>query len=551
LSTEAPQFTAWLDDFFRSYYRHRPVDATFIGVHQHDERLPDYSANGVGDARADAETLLGRLRSLPAEPLSRSEALDRLLAEGFLAIQRWELDSTHFHRGNPCLYTGEAIFGILALFLRDFAPFTERAEAARARMEAIPLLLSQARANLRHAPRGWTERAIRECQGACLFLEKGVEILAANAPPLRAAAERAAASFSDFESYLEQLPVSNAYACGGEAFHRLLQKGHFLPMDAAAIEVYAAERLSQYQAQLEARAREMGASSWRGALECLMDDHPAAAEYYSRYEEVWRAAREAALEHDLVTWPEAPIRYLPQPDWARPAAPLLYFLSYRSPAPFDRLEGTDYLVPPIEPELPMLHEDFLRSHNNSVIKLNHVIHHGGLGHHVQNHFAYRAASRIGQVAAVDCASRIAFFCGGTMAEGWAGYATDLMEEMGFLTPLESLAELHSRLRMAARALLDVRLHHGHFDWEQAEAFYRERVGMTAQAARAEVVKNSMFPGTALMYLLGRDAIHELRREMAAREGAGFSLRRFHDRLLSYGSIPVSLVSEAMRKKESQ
>ena len=80
----------------------------------------------------------------------------------------------------------------------------------------------------------------------------------------------------------------------------------------------------------------------------------------------------------------------------------------------------------------------LEANNDSVLKLNHVVHHGGIGHHVQNRHAFRVGSRIGQVAAVDCASRIALFCGGTMAEGWACYATDLMSEAGFLTPLEHM-----------------------------------------------------------------------------------------------------------------
>ena len=68
--------------------------------------------------------------------------------------------------------------------------------------------------------------------------------------------------------------------------------------------------------------------------------------------------------------------------------------------------------------------------------------------------------------------------------------------------------------------------------------------MAPAAARAEAVKNSMFPGAALMYLIGTDAIHQLRRDMAARPG--FELRAFHDRLLSYGSVPVALIAASMR-----
>jgi uncharacterized protein (DUF885 family) len=220
-------------------------------------------------------------------------------------------------------------------------------------------------------------------------------------------------------------------------------------------------------------------------------------------------------------------------------------LFYHSPAPFDALPEHEYLVTPIEPDMPAEQQQaLLRANNDSVIKLNHVVHHGAIGHHIQNWHAFRAESRIGRIAAVDSASRIALFCGGTMAEGWACYATNLMGEFGFLTPLEHYSQTHSRLRMCARALVDVRLHHGTITLDQAIAFYQQRVGIAPAAARAEAVKNSMFPGTALMYLLGTDAIQHLRRDMAERPG--FELRSFHDQLLSFGSIPVTLIAEAMR-----
>jgi uncharacterized protein (DUF885 family) len=97
--------------------------------------------------------------------------------------------------------------------------------------------------------------------------------------------------------------------------------------------------------------------------------------------------------------------------------------------------------------------------------------------------------------------------------------------------------------MAARALVDVRLHHGDWTLDDAAAFYRARVGMPEAAARTEAVKNSMFPATALMYLMGTDAIHRLRRDLAWRPG--FELSAFHDRLLACGSIPVSLAAATL------
>ena len=124
-------------------------------------------------------TQLRDLRALPAEPLTPAEVMDRLLAEGFLEIALWEATSRHFEQGNPSLYTGEAIFGVLSLFLRPFAPLAERVESAIARLHAIPTLLRQAETNVRSTPAAWTARALRECRGALAFLGDGVDILIA------------------------------------------------------------------------------------------------------------------------------------------------------------------------------------------------------------------------------------------------------------------------------------------------------------------------------------------------------------------------------------
>jgi uncharacterized protein (DUF885 family) len=263
---------------------------------------------------------------------------------------------------------------------------------------------------------------------------------------------------------------------------------------------------------------------------------------------MWDAMRDAAEAHALLTWPEFPIRFTPQPAWVRTAAPYLYFLPYRAPAAFQRPDVHHLLVPPLPPaQSPSAQESVLRANNDSVIKLNHIIHHGGMGHHVQNWHAYRSASRIGRVAAVDGASRIAMFCGGTMAEGWACYATDLMADIGVLTPHEQFAHLQSKLRACARAVVDVKLHTGRFTFAQAVAYYTTNAGLPPPAATREVVRNSMFPGTALMYHVGTEAIHQLRHELGVLRGNRFSLRAFHDEYLSWGSIPVRLIGDAMKR----
>ncbi len=554
-----PRFNAWLDDFFTAYYRSRPVNATFIGNHAYDHLLPDYSESGAGDTLAEMEALLARLKSLPDEPLSSIQKIDRDLAEGFLKIQSWEYRSNHFQRGNPCTYTGEAVFGLISLFLTPFAPLSERVESAVARMEAVPRFLEQGRSNVRQAPPAWTERAVRECEGALAFLGEGVDTLvkeeSIDEARFKPAAGRAAAAFQAFQSYLKDdlsAHQTQEVACGEQVFDLLMRQGHFLDLHADQIASYAEQELEAAQAYLVEHAGDFGVSTPEQALARLDDQHPTLQGYPARYTELWQASRSASQAHALLTWPDFPIEYVPQPKWARKAAPYLYFLFYRAPAAFNRPPVHRYLITPIEACLPLAEQEkLLRSNNDSVIKTNHVVHHGGIGHHIQNWNAYRAESRIGQIAAVDCASRIAMFCGATMAEGWAVYATDLINETGFLTPLEYYSEYQSRRRFCARAIVDVRLHQGRYSLEEAAGFYQQRAGMSAAASMSEAVKNSMNPGAAVMYLTGSDRIRRLRRELSARQGSRFNLKKFHDKFLSFGSIPVELIAREMEVDHDQ
>jgi uncharacterized protein (DUF885 family) len=523
-ATAAPVFTGWLNDFFEAYYRRRPVNATFVGVHAYDDRLPDLSEAACADSAAEAAMLLTRLGALPPEPLASSECLDRDLAEGFLQIQAWEAGSAHYAWGNPSLFTGEAVWGVLSLLLRRFAPFSERLESAVHRLEQIPRLLDAGRAALHDVPAEWSARARRECAGAVLLLGDGLDRLVQDEgirhPALRRAADRARAAFVRFDAFLDGLapPVGEPYACGAEAFDLLLRRGHFLEAGADTLEQLALERMAEEERVLAGGGARLESTS--------------PTPYLERFAQLWQAARKLAEQNDLLTFPDWPVRYVEQPAWVRAAAPAFYFLPYRAPAPFDITPVVDYLVPAAADE--------------STIKLNHVVHHGSLGHHVQNWHAARAQSRIGQMAAVDGASRIAMLCGGTLAEGWACYATDLAEEFGMLTPAEQFAQHSARRRMAARAVVDIRLHDGRLSVHAAADFYRQRVGMPAGAAHAEAVKNSLFPGAACMYLAGWDGIRRLRSELTA-DLRTPSLRNFHDRLLSFGSVPVSLVGRSMRE----
>ena len=549
-----------LDRFFASFYARRPVTATFTGIHDHDSLLPDWSLEGLRGAADEMRSLRAELdaagRVADAAVRRLPDEVDLALADGCLEIQIAEHEGQHFYRRNPALWTGEAIFSIVSLVTRPFAPIDDRLRSASARLASIPMFLDAAQRTLESSPAEWRARALGECEAA--------EILFASSlprwlPASGASAETAARvedalgiardAFRRFTIWLgDHLGGGGGYSAGEAHLSLLVRRGHFCstPLDTLARE--AGDALRQAHERLDAHVRELGASSWPDVEARMVRERPTPGDYLPRFARTWQRFRDVADEYDLVTWPDAPIRYVPIPAQTRIAAPRLYYLSYRSPAPFDPPTVHDYVVSPIDGLSDVEVDRRLSAAHDCAIALNHVVHHGGLGHHVQNWSAYRGASRIGRVAAVDAASRIAMFCGGSLAEGWACYACDLMEEIGVLTPLERAAVQHTRVRLAARAVVDLALHRGEMSLDEAAAFYETRGLMPPAAARAEAVKASMFPGTALMYWLGTAGIHALRRHLEVGEPGRPTRREFHDRFLSYGAIPVALIARLMDNK---
>lgn len=544
------------------------MTATFTGVHTHDHDLPDWSAAARALDVDELRALRERLdREWPAPPRAEALAddparLDAELARANIDVRIAERASGFFQERNPALWTGEAVFGLVSLMIRDFVPASARLEALHSRLRAIPAFLEAMRVVIRGpVPSLWVARAQRECAAACELLEVGLPAWLRSATTANAATSdgttlqthgvldtavaSATRAFTAASEWLEGVEVAEpaAYAAGSELLEVLLRRGHYC--DEAPRDLLArAEQAMRVEQGRLASMLEVYGGDWVAAQHATADDRPTVDTYYTAFPRRWAQVREAARRADIVTWPEWPIRFVPIPAWARGVQPQLYWLFYRSPAPFDPYTEYDYVVTPIEPDMPSDEQERrLRAWNHSVITLNHVVHHGGIGHHVQNwHAVHRSSSRVGTVAAVDAASRIGMFLGGTMAEGWACYATQLAEELGVLTPLEQLSEQHTRVRLLARAIVDLRLHLGDWSFDACVAMYQSTVGMTAEVARAETTKNSMFPGTALMYWLGTSTILEARERLRQSMGAAFSRKAFHDALLSRGAIPVPLAA---------
>jgi uncharacterized protein (DUF885 family) len=131
-----------------------------------------------------------------------------------------------------------------------------------------------------------------------------------------------------------------------------------------------------------------------------------------------------------------------------------------------------------------------------------------------------------------------FLAGSAFCEGWGLYSERLADEMGlYLDDWERMGMLEAQAHRAARLITDTGIH--------ALGWTRERSvdklvegGVTPSDAAIEIDRYIAMPAQALSYMIGMIEIENARAMATARLGDAFSLKDFHDRLLSLGQLPL-------------
>lgn len=113
---------------------------------------------------------------------------------------------------------------------------------------------------------------------------------------------------------------------------------------------------------------------------------------------------------------------------------------------------------------------------------------------------------------------------------------------GYTTNLDLEVVLNDGMLVrAVRVIVDIGLHCKGMSFVEAVQWLVQEAHLERANAEAEVRRYTASPTQPLSYLTGKQAILQLREEVQRREGNQFSLRRFHDRLLQAGGLPMPLV----------
>ncbi len=127
-------------------------------------------------------------------------------------------------------------------------------------------------------------------------------------------------------------------------------------------------------------------------------------------------------------------------------------------------------------------------------------------------------------------------------EGWALYAETLGHEMGLYDdPNAYLGHLNDELLRAVRLVTDTGLHDKGWTREQTIQYMMDTQGYSETESRRATERYMAWPGQALAYKIGALKIQELRKRAQEKLGARFSLKAYHDLVLSDGALPLTIL----------
>jgi uncharacterized protein (DUF885 family) len=554
------QFAKVSEEYFEQvYFRYAPSTATVTGFHQYDGQLEDYSRKTIDAEIAALKSFERRIEAIQPG-VSRADFVPRSDREIVLANIRSQLltlETIRPWQKNADNYSSACANGVFVLMERKFAPADDRLRSAIAREKQMPGLLAAARENVENPPRVFTQIAIEQLPGIIAFFQHDVPAAFADAtdPKLKAEfAQSNAAVVAGLSGYLswlktDLLPRSHGdFRIGADAFRKKLAYDEMvdLPLDKLLEIGWADLRKNQEHFKQVAAELDPGKDAHAVLLE-LDQDHPAPDQLLDSFRNTFSSLIAFIRSHHIVTIPSDAQPILEEtPPFMRATTTA----SMDTPGPYERRATEAYFnVTLPDPNWTSAEVDgYMHSFNVGTV-ISTAVHEAYPGHYVQFLWLPQAPSKVRKILGAN-----------TDIEGWAHYCEQMMLDEGYGRPgagakdereskLLRLGQLQDALLRDARFVAGIEMHTGSMSLDQAEEFFQKEGYQSKEVALVETQRGAGDP-TYLYYTLGKLEIMKLRADVEKREGAAFSLEKFHDDFLRQGMPPIPIVREAMLGDES-
>jgi uncharacterized protein (DUF885 family) len=535
------------DRLLRLYLEHDPLEATLMGIRDHDAQMADLTRERelhLGDQAAEIRTLA---RAVDPAGLDKQESITREV----IIAQVEYMDSLRM--AEAVAYT-VAAFPVapssVALAYVRMVVLTSPKEASDylARLKALPRYLEQAQERLAEGRAAGLTPVAHLVQMAIdqieMYLAADPNPMAINAPADWEGAEQWTRDRDDviatvvkpaFAAHMAHLAsdvlpggrsvenVGLVHLPDGAARYRNLIRFHTTtertPEDLHAVGLV---RIAEIHAEFAALGNELfGLADVREIFARLNED-PAlrwesAQQIIDAAETAVRRA-EAAAGDWFGRLPEAicVLEEVPELE-AEGSAPAYYM----PPALDGSRPGTYYT-------------NVNRPHERTSFDLEATAFHEAVpGHHFQISLALETPD-------LPLFRQLAFF--NAYTEGWGLYSERLADEMGlYSSAVQRLGMLSADAWRASRLVVDTGMHALGWTRQQAVDYMAENTPVAPIDIEAEVDRYIAMPAQALSYMTGRLEIEELRRRATEALGERFDIKAFHDTVLAAGALPLAVL----------
>ncbi len=546
------------DEYFdQVYFPNQPTSGTVVGYHQYDSKLEDFSQARINAEIGDLNHFADRVSAIPAASLDQTTRGDRQMVLGEIHSRLLTLQTIRPWAKDADNYSSTCANAAFTLMERKFAPANDRLRSLIAREKLMPGLLAEARTNLQNPPRIFTEIAIEQLPGIVSFFQHDVPAAFVDAgdPALKSEfAQTNAAVISALNDYLawlktDLLPRSNGdFRIGADTFSKKLLYDEMVDLPLPRLLEIGYADMRQNQQHFAEVAKELEPNKTpREVLEELGSQHPAPNQLIPAFTATFTSLLDFIRSHHIVTIP-SDVRPVVQetPPFMRATTQA----SMDSPGPFETHATTSFFnVTLPDPSMtPAQVEGYMHSFNIGTV-ISTSVHEAYPGHYVQYLYSLKAPSRVRKILSAT-----------TNVEGWAHYTEQMMLDNGYGQPgtgakdqreakFLRLGQLQDALLRNARFIVGIQMHTGNMTYEQAVEFFQKEGYQPKETAEVEAKRGAGDP-TYLYYTLGKLEIMKLRSDLMKKQGAAFSLEKFHDEFLSQGFPPIKIVREALLGDDS-
>src|SRR2546429_1215870 len=549
------EFEKVAKDYIETYLSSHPEFATELGDHRFDGVLTDYSPETRARYLANSKQVREALKKFyDDKQLTGTNQVDVRILRDNVESEIFRLEELREADWNPLVYNQSLANSLYLLVARDFDSAQKRIPNLRQRMDGIPNVIKQAEANLVHPPRIHTETAIEQIQGAINLVRNGLDPLLNQAPQLRKdlapIQEKTAKALEEYKKWLQEDLLKRSdgnFRLGAEKFRKKLRFALASDLSMEEIRERADADLQQTQAAIYETALPLYKKYFPKAaektladkkqvtaavLKKLAEQHPDDNTIVGYAQKVVAEATDFVKSHNIVAVPTTPLDVIVMPEFKRGQA-----IAYcDSSGPLEKNGKTFYAVAPTPNDWPKPRKDsFFREYNNFMVR-DLTVHEAMPGHYLQlshsNEFHAPTLVR-------------AIFQSGSFIEGWAVYTEQVMAEQGYGGPEVKMQQLKMRLRAIANAILDQSIHAGNMTEQQAMDLMTKEAFQQEGEAVAKWKRARLTSAQLSTYFVGATEHLDLRAADQNKLGKDFDLKKYNDRVISYGSPAVKYVRELM------